>query len=163
MSFNHFDDRGQAIMVDVSAKQKTIRTAIASARVVMKQETLQSILDGNTRKGDVLGIARLAGIAASKKTPDLIPLSHPLAIHHAAIDFDCNQESGIIKVSATVRAYERTGVEMEAMVSASLAALTIYDMCKGVDKGIKIENIFLEFKEGGKSGTYGKKTLSGGK
>lgn len=160
MSFNHFDDRGQAIMVDITEKKKTMRTAIASARVVMKRETLQAILDGDTRKGDVLGVARLAGIAASKKTPDLIPLSHPLAIHHAAVEFDCDLETGVITASATVRAFERTGVEMEAMVSASLAALTIYDMCKGVDKSIQIENVSLEFKEGGKSGTYRKKVAS---
>jgi len=154
MSFNHFDDHGQAIMVDVSKKNQTMRTAIASAQVLMKHATLQAILDGDTRKGDVLGVARLAGIAASKKTSDLIPLSHPLAIHHAAIDFDCDLEAGVITVRATVRAFERTGVEMEAMVSASLAALTIYDMCKGVDKGIQLKNVSLEFKEGGKSGTF---------
>lgn len=154
MTFNHFDNRGQAIMVDVSHKDKTLRTAVASARVCMKVETLASILDGEAKKGDVLGVARLAGIAASKKTPDLIPLSHPLAIHHAAVDFDCDSECGTILVKATVRAHERTGVEMEAMVSASLAALTIYDMCKGVDRGIRIEAVQLEFKEGGKSGTY---------
>lgn len=160
MSFNHFDDHGQAIMVDITEKKKTMRTAIASARVLMKRETLQAILDGASRKGDVLGVARLAGIAASKKTPDLIPLSHPLAIHHAAIDFACDLDAGEIKVSATVRAYERTGVEMEAMVSASLAALTIYDMCKGADKAIRIENVLLEFKEGGKSGTYRREVVT---
>lgn len=154
MSFNHFDDRGQAIMVDITEKKKTLRTAVASAKVLMQQETLQAIIDGDTNKGDVLGVARLAGIAASKKTPDLIPLSHPLAIHHAAIDFECDLETGTILVNATVRAYERTGVEMEAMVSASLSALTIYDMCKGADKSIRVEKVQLEFKEGGKSGTF---------
>ncbi len=154
MSFNHFDRDGRAIMVDVSAKSRTMRTAVASARVLMRTQTLQAILDGDTRKGDVLGVARLAGISAGKKTPDLIPLSHPLSIHHAAIDFACDPARGSITVSATVRAYERTGVEMEAMVSASLAALTIYDMCKGVDKGIRVEEVRLEFKEGGKSGTF---------
>ncbi len=154
MSFNHFDGDGQAIMVDVSDKSKTMRTAVVTARVVMQKETLQAIYTGDSRKGDVLGVARLAGIAASKKTSDLIPLSHPLSIHHAAIDFECDKDAGEIKVRATVRAYERTGVEMEAMVSASLAALTIYDMCKGVDKGIRIEDVALEFKEGGKSGTF---------
>jgi len=154
MSFNHFDSQGRAIMVDVSAKQKTLRTAVATARVLMQPATLRDILSGATRKGDVLGVARLAGIAASKKVPDLIPLSHPLAIHHAAIDFSCDAPRGEILVTATVRAHERTGVEMEAMVSASLAALTIYDMCKGADKAIRIEETSLEFKEGGKSGTY---------
>lgn len=154
MSFNHFDSEGQAIMVDVSPKKRTMRTAVATSHVVMQEKTLQQILDGDSRKGDVLGVARLAGIAASKKTPDLIPLSHPLSIHHAAIDFDCNIARGEIEIRATVRAFERTGVEMEAMVSASLAALTIYDMCKGVDKGIRIGDVALEYKEGGKSGIY---------
>ena len=152
MSFNHFDDRGQAIMVDVSAKQKTMRTATASAQVYMSSDILQAILDGKSNKGDVLGVARLAGIAASKKTSDLIPLPHPLSIHHAAVEFDCDVDRGIITVTATVTA--KTGVEMEAMVSASLAALTIYDMCKGADKSIRIEQVKLLFKEGGKSGTY---------
>lgn len=154
MSFNHFDSQGRAIMVDVSAKNKTMRTAIATARVIVSKQTLQAILDGGNHKGDVLGVARLAGISASKKTSDLIPLSHPLAIHHAAIDFQCDHTNGEILVTATIRAFERTGVEMEAMVSASLAALTIYDMCKGTDKAIRIENVALEFKEGGKSGTF---------
>lgn len=154
MSFNHFDESGQAIMVDVSKKQKTMRTAIASARVMMQPQILRDILEGRTKKGDVFGVARLAGIAASKKTPDLIPLSHPLAIHHAAVDFECDEEKGCVEARATVKAFEKTGVEMEAMVSASLAALTIYDMCKGADKSIRIEEVRLEYKEGGKSGTY---------
>lgn len=156
MNFNHFDENGQAIMVDVSEKKKTMRTAIASSLVLMKRETLRAVMEGDMRKGDVLGVARLAGIAACKKTPDLIPLSHPLAIHHAAINFECDLEAGVVKVRATVRAFERTGVEMEAMVAASLTALTIYDMCKGVDKGIEISNVALEYKEGGKSGIYKK-------
>ncbi len=154
MSFNHFDGQGKAIMVDVSGKKKTLRTATASATVHMSSGLLQNILDHKTTKGDVLGVARLAGIAASKKVPDLIPLSHPLAIHHAAIEFNCAVDQGTVEVQATVRAYERTGVEMEAMVSASLAALTIYDMCKGSEKNISIDAVHLLFKEGGKSGTY---------
>jgi len=154
MSFNHFNEYGQAIMVDISGKQKSLRTAIASAEVHMQSKILQAILDGDNRKGDVLGVARLAGIAASKKVPDLIPLSHPLAIHQAAIDFDCDVHRGVITVRATVSAYERTGVEMEAMVSATLAALTVYDMCKGADKSISVEQVQLLFKQGGKSGTY---------
>lgn len=154
MSFNHFDDRGQAIMVDVSAKQPTMRSAIASATVHLGQETLAAILEGRTTKGDVLGVARLAGIAAAKKTPDLIPLSHPLAIHFVSIDFTSDQTAGTIRVEATVKAFERTGVEMEAMTSAAVAALTIYDMCKGRDKSIAIGEIVLLFKEGGKSGVY---------
>ena len=154
MEFNHFDDRGQAIMVDISAKQKTLRTAVASAAVRMSPGLLKTVLAGGNKKGDVLGVARLAGIAAAKKTPDLIPLSHPLAIHHAAVEFETEPDLGRITVKATVRAFERTGVEMEAMVAASLAALTIYDMCKGAEKGIVVEQVVLEFKEGGKSGTF---------
>ncbi|ADI85462.1 MULTISPECIES: cyclic pyranopterin monophosphate synthase MoaC [Geobacter] len=154
MSFNHFDDQGRAIMVDVSGKQPTLRTATAAATVSMQPDTLADLLAGRTTKGDVLGVARIAGIAAAKKTPELIPLSHPLAIHHAAIDFDTDQACGTVTVRATVRAFERTGVEMEAMTSAAVAALTIYDMCKGADKGITISQIRLLFKEGGKSGTW---------
>jgi len=160
MSFNHFDDQGQAVMVDVSAKTPTLRTARAQAVVRLRPDTLQAILSGRVTKGDVLGVARLAGIAAAKKTPDLIPLSHPLAIHHAAIDFSNTPESGEIVVTATVRAFERTGVEMEAMVAASVAALTIYDMCKGSDKGITIGEVMLLFKEGGKSGVYRREDIS---
>ncbi|MCM2359310.1 MAG: cyclic pyranopterin monophosphate synthase MoaC [Geobacteraceae bacterium] len=154
MSFNHFDDKGQAIMVDVSHKQPTLRTAVATATVRMKPETLAAILAGRITKGDVLAVARLAGIAAAKKTPELIPLSHPLAIHHAAVDFRTDPEKGTVTVEATVRAFERTGVEMEAMTTASVAALTIYDMCKGTEKGITIGEIALLYKEGGKSGVY---------
>lgn len=154
MSFNHFDGNGQAIMVDVSGKTPTLRTARARAIVIMTPAILQYLLEGKNAKGDVLGVARLAGIAAAKKTPDLIPLSHPLAIHHAAIEFTPDVSSGSIHIHATVRAFERTGVEMEAMTAASVAALTVYDMCKGADKGIEIKEICLEFKEGGKSGTW---------
>ena len=154
MAFNHFDERGQAVMVDVSGKEPTLRTARAQAVVRLRPETLQAILEGRVTKGDVLGVARLAGIAAAKKTPELIPLSHPLAIHHAAIEFATDTETGEIAVTATVRALERTGVEMEAMVSASVAALTVYDMCKGRDKGITIGQVALLYKEGGKSGVY---------
>ncbi len=157
MGFNHFDAKGQAIMVDVSGKQPTLRTATAQARVTMRPETLAALLEGRTAKGDVLAVARLAGIAASKRTPELIPLSHPLAIHHAAVEFATDEASGTVTVEATVRAFERTGVEMEAMTAASVAALTIYDMCKGTDKGIVITEVCLLFKEGGKSGTWRRK------
>jgi cyclic pyranopterin monophosphate synthase len=154
MSFNHFDDQGRAIMVDISAKSPTLRTAIATATVHLSREILTNIVEGKVAKGDVLGVARLAGIAAAKKTPDLIPLSHPLALHAVTVDFITDFEAGTVRVESMVRAFERTGVEMEAMISASLAALTIYDMCKGADKGIRIEDVKLLFKEGGKSGTY---------
>ncbi len=154
MPFNHFDDQGRAVMVDISGKSPTMRTAIATATVFLRSETLADIEDGRMTKGDVLGVARLAGIAAAKKTPELIPLSHPLALHAVYINFSTEPEKGLIHVESTVRAFERTGVEMEAMVAASVAALTIYDMCKGVDKGIRIGDVALLYKEGGKSGVY---------
>lgn len=154
MDFNHFDSDGHAVMVDVSAKKKTVRTAVAAAEVKLPPELLAAVKSGGTAKGDVLGVARLAGIMAVKRTPDLIPLSHPLAIHNAAIDFELDEPSGRITIRCTVRAFERTGVEMEAMTGAALAALTIYDMCKGSDKSITIGEIGLIFKEGGKSGVY---------
>jgi len=154
MNFNHFDDRGNAVMVDVSAKQPTLRTAVAEAEVRLAPELLAAIREGGIAKGDVFGVARLAGIMAAKKTPDLIPLSHPLALHSVAIDFTLDTMTGRIAVCCTVRAFERTGVEMEAMTGAAVAALTIYDMCKGSDKSIAIGEIKLLYKEGGKSGVY---------
>ncbi len=158
MNFNHFDESGHAIMVDVSAKQPTLRTAVAAAEVRLNPELLAAVKSGGIAKGDVLGVARLAGIMAAKRTPDLIPLSHPLAIHNVTVDFDMNEAAGLITARCTVRAFERTGVEMEAMTGASLAALTIYDMCKGSDKSITIGEIRLLFKEGGKSGVYTRTT-----
>ena len=154
MSFNHFDDSGRAIMVDISGKKKTLRTAIAVARVAMRPEILPAVLNKQSHKGDVLGVARLAGISACKRTSELIPLAHPLSVHHVSIDFELDEGRGRLEVRATVKALERTGVEMEAMVAASLAALTIYDMCKGMDKSISIEDVALHYKEGGKSGVY---------
>jgi len=160
MSFNHFDESGNAIMVDVSMKNPTMRTAVAGALLTLKPETVSAIVSGRVAKGDVLGVARIAGIAGAKKTPELIPLSHPLAIHHVAIEFEIDAEKGRIAVLATVRAFERTGVEMEAMTAATVAALTVYDMCKGRDKGIVISDIALHFKEGGKSGTYQRESIT---
>jgi len=153
-SFNHFDADGQAVMVDVSAKDPTLRIAVAGCRVRMQLETLRAVLDRTVAKGDVLGVARLAGISAAKRTDELIPLSHPLALHHLAVDFHPASEDGILEIRSTVKAFERTGVEMEAMVAASVAALTVYDMCKGADKRIAIENVVLLYKEGGKSGVF---------
>jgi cyclic pyranopterin phosphate synthase len=154
MPFNHFDEAGRAIMVDVSGKHPTMRTAVASAKVNMQRDTLEKILNGLTAKGDVLAVARLAGIGAAKKTSELIPLSHPLAIHAVTVNFETDLENCSIHVESSVKAFERTGVEMEAMVSASVAALAIYDMCKGIDKGIVIGEVVLLYKEGGKSGIY---------
>ena len=156
MSFNHFDGKGQAVMVDVSGKERTLRTAVAEAIVAMRPETLAAILEGRMTKGDVFGVARIAGIAAAKRTPELIPLSHPLAIHHVGMDFTTDPSAGRVAIVATVRAVERTGMEMEAMVAASVAALTIYDMCKGTDRSISIGEISLLYKDGGKSGVYRK-------
>ncbi len=156
MPSNHFDEKGRAVMVDVSGKAPTLRTATASAWVRMSPETLRTVAEGRAAKGDVLAVARLAGISAAKKTPELIPLAHPLAIHAVSIDFAADQESGTVRVEGTVRAHERTGVEMEAMVAVSVAALTVYDMCKGMDRGITIGDIALEYKEGGKSGVFRK-------
>ncbi len=154
MSFNHFDASGKAVMVDVSGKEITLRTAVARARVHLKPETLREIREGKLAKGDVLAVARLAGISAAKKTPDLIPLAHPLAIHHVSVDFSEFLDQGHLDITATIKAAERTGVEMEAMVSATVTALTIYDMCKGADKSISIGEIVLLYKEGGKSGIF---------
>jgi cyclic pyranopterin monophosphate synthase len=154
MDFNHFDENGSAVMVDVSGKQKTVRTAIAAADVHLSEELRTAIRNSTVSKGDVLGVARLAGIMAAKKTPELIPLSHPLALHSVTVDFEQDDAGGRITVKCMVRAFERTGVEMEAMTGAAVAALTIYDMCKGSDKSITINDIRLLYKEGGKSGVF---------
>ncbi|GFE57333.1 cyclic pyranopterin monophosphate synthase MoaC [Geobacter sp. AOG1] len=154
MEFNHFDESGQAIMVDVSHKQPTMRIAVAAATVLLSPPIVTAIEEKRTSKGDVLAVARLAGIAAAKKTADLIPLSHPLALHHVTVDFTVDRNAGRIGITATVKALERTGVEMEAMTAAAVTALTVYDMCKGTDKGITIGDIRLLYKEGGKSGVY---------
>jgi cyclic pyranopterin phosphate synthase len=158
MSWSHFDADGRAIMVDISAKQQTLRTAIAEAKVYMQPTTLDLIQKQEISKGDVLGVARLAGISAAKKTPDLIPLSHPLMLNAVSIEFEIDQTGSMILVRSKVSAVERTGVEMEAMVAVSTSALTIYDMCKGVDRDITIGEICLVYKKGGKSGTYKRKS-----
>ncbi len=154
MNFNHFDQSGNAVMVDVSHKQPNLRTATAAATVRMSKQLLAAVSGGEIGKGDVLGVSRLAGIMAVKKTPELIPLSHPLSIHSVAVDFEIDSHLAEITVKCTVRAFERTGVEMEAMTGAAVTALSIYDMCKGSDKSITIGEIALLFKEGGKSGRY---------
>ena len=150
----HFDDQGQAHMVDVSAKPVTDRTAVAEGQVVMTPETLALITSGQTKKGDVLGVARLAGIMAAKKTADLIPLCHPLPITKVALDLTADPALPGIRVEATVKTGGQTGVEMEALTAVSVACLTIYDMVKAVEKGMRIEGIRLRLKEGGKSGRW---------
>ncbi len=141
-------------MVDVSAKEHTHREAVVEACVTLGPDLLGQILDRNLTKGDVLGVARLAGIAATKKTPDLIPLAHPLALHHVAIDFETDTGAGVLRICCTVRAHEKTGVEMEAMTGATVAGLTVYDMCKGVRRDIELGPVRLLHKSGGRSGTY---------
>lgn len=157
MTSNHFNAKGDAVMVDISEKLPTMRIAVVRSVVRMQPATLSSIIDGRISKGDVIAVARLAGISAAKKTPDLIPLSHPLALHAVSLDFSWDLTTGTIQIESTVKAFERTGVEMEAMVAASVAALTIYDMCKGMDKGIVITETALLYKEGGKSGIYNRR------
>ncbi|MGB3097465.1 MAG: cyclic pyranopterin monophosphate synthase MoaC [Candidatus Deferrimicrobiaceae bacterium] len=154
MSFSHFDAKGRAVMVDISGKEATSRSATAGATVKLKPETVTMILEGKAAKGDVLAVARLAGIAAAKRTPELIPLAHPLSLQAVSVEFDPDPVAGSIRVTATVKAFDRTGVEMEAMTAASVAALTVYDMCKGADRGITINEVALLQKEGGKSGVY---------
>ncbi len=140
-------------MIDVTEKTATNRRAVAVAHIRMKPETIQLIIKMEIKKGDVLATARIAGIMAAKKTPDLIPLCHPLAISSAAVDFEFIGDD-LVKIIAEVKCAGPTGVEMEALVAASVAALTVYDMCKAADKGMTIEQVYLESKEGGKSGEY---------
>jgi cyclic pyranopterin phosphate synthase len=151
--FTHFGEHGRAKMVDVSEKSQTAREAVASGRVRMKSETLEKIKTGGIRKGDVLAVAQVAGIMASKKTHELIPMCHPLQITGVDINFTI-MEPDQIQIEATVRTTDRTGVEMEALVAVSAAALTIYDMCKAVDRGMIVDDIKLMKKSGGKSGVF---------
>jgi cyclic pyranopterin phosphate synthase len=149
----HFDANGQAVMVDVGAKPETDRAATARARVVMLPSTLALIQQGAAKKGDVLGVARLAGIMAAKRTADLIPLCHPLPISAVTVDLQPVSPDSV-EITATVRTTGRTGVEMEALTAASIAALTVYDMVKAVDRGMRIEGLRVVAKSGGKSGDF---------
>jgi cyclic pyranopterin monophosphate synthase len=150
----HLDAAGNAHMVDVSEKDVTSRSATARATVEMQPETLALIREGKARKGDVLATARIAGIMAAKKTHELIPLCHPLMITKVTVDFTPDAEASTIDVSATVKVEGKTGVEMEALTACSVACLTLYDMCKAVDRGMKISNLRLVEKTGGKSGHF---------
>ena len=150
----HFNTQGQAHMVNVGEKQNTHRIAIAEGRIVMQASTLDKILQGNHQKGDVLGIARIAGIMAAKKTSDLIPLCHPLALTRVEIDLTPSTKQSAVLCQASVETRGQTGVEMEALTAVQIALLTIYDMCKAVDKGMTMEGIQLIHKSGGKSGTW---------
>lgn len=150
----HFNKAGKAAMVDVSAKPETERKAVAQATVLMKPATLKLIQAGTAAKGDVLGVARLAGIMAAKRTHELIPLCHPLALSQVSVDLACDAKRVAVDITATCRLKGRTGVEMEALTAASVAALTVYDMCKAVDRGMRITDLRLVHKSGGKSDTY---------
>jgi cyclic pyranopterin phosphate synthase len=150
----HLDEQGRAVMVDVSEKSETDRVAVAGASVLMQKATLDLIMAGGVKKGDVLSVARLAGIMGAKRTPDLIPLCHPLALTAVAVELLCDPERNAVDITATCRVTGRTGVEMEALTAASVAALTVYDMCKAVDRGMVITELKLLRKTGGKSGVY---------
>jgi cyclic pyranopterin phosphate synthase len=153
-TLTHIGKRGQARMVDVSEKAATERVAIAQGRVVMSAKTLDLVLAGNARKGDVLGAARIAGIMAAKKTSELIPLCHPLALSKVEVDIEPDRKLPGLVVRATCKLKGQTGVEMEALTAVSIACLTIYDMVKAVERGMRIEGIHLVEKRGGKSGMY---------
>ena len=150
----HFDNDGNAVMVDVSAKLESHGKATACATVVMQTETMKLILDKGVKKGDVLSVARLAGIMGAKKTPELIPLCHPLALSSVEILLTCNRNANSIEIISNCKVTGPTGVEMEALTAVSIAALTVYDMCKAVDRGMRITNIRLTSKSGGKSGDW---------
>lgn len=153
-SLTHFDAQGQAHMVDVGAKPATHRIAVAEGRITMQPATLAIIQSGTAKKGDVLGIARIAGIMAAKKTSDLIPLCHPLALTRVAVDFELLPETSSVRCLATVETVGPTGVEMEALTAVQVALLTVYDMCKAVDKGMVLEGIRVLEKHGGKTGSF---------
>ena len=152
--FTHFNAAGQAHMVDVAAKQDTHRVAIAAGRIVMRPETLQKIKEGTASKGDVLGIARVAAIQGAKRTSDLIPLCHPIALTSVNVEFKMLDDASAVECTARAESVGRTGVEMEALTAISVALLTIYDMCKAVDRGMRIEGVRLMEKRGGKSGLW---------
>jgi cyclic pyranopterin phosphate synthase len=150
----HFDATGQAHMVDVGAKQETHRIAVASGSIRMKPETLAIILAGTAKKGDVLGIARIAAIMGAKRTSDLVPLCHPLALTRVTVDFSTDEAASSVHCTAQVETYGKTGVEMEALTAVQVGLLTVYDMCKAVDRGMVMTNIRVMEKHGGKSGDW---------
>jgi len=153
---SHVTASGEARMVDITAKNSTVREAVAKGSVLMKPSTLQQVKNASLKKGDMLAVARIAGIMAAKKVPDIIPLTHTIPLDSVTIDFDLTHKDRI-GISATAKSTGKTGVEMEALTAVAAAALTIYDMCKAVEKGMTITDIYLETKTGGKSGTYKRK------
>jgi cyclic pyranopterin phosphate synthase len=153
-SLTHFNQAGEAHMVDVGEKPSTVRLAIAEGMIIMQPETLSLIMEGGHKKGDVLAIARIAGIMAAKKTSDLIPLCHPLMLSHLSVDLTALPEQNAVHCQATVKTTGQTGVEMEALTAVQIALLTVYDMCKAVDRGMTIDTVRLKKKAGGKSGIW---------
>ncbi|MFQ5764724.1 MAG: cyclic pyranopterin monophosphate synthase MoaC [Rhodospirillales bacterium] len=152
--FTHLDDEGNAVMVDVSQKHATERTATAKGSVIMQPETMALIRKGGVKKGDVLSVAQLAGIMGAKRTPELIPLCHPLELSSVTVDLATDPDRNAVDITATCKLTGQTGVEMEALTAVAVAALTVYDMCKAVDRGMRIADIRLVHKAGGKSGTF---------
>jgi cyclic pyranopterin phosphate synthase len=150
----HLDDKGRAHMVDVSDKDRTVRTATASGAIRMHPDTLARIVDGQVEKGDVLAVARIGGITAAKRASDLIPLCHPVALTSVSVEFTADDSASALLVTATARAADRTGVEMEALAAVAGACLTVYDMCKAVDRAMEITDVRLDLKSGGRSGTW---------
>ena len=150
----HFDAAGNAVMVDVTDKENTTREAIAAGSVLMQPDTLAAIMGDGIKKGDVLSVAQLAGIMAAKHTADLIPLCHPLALSSVKVELACDPDRNAVDITATAKITGKTGVEMEALTAVSVAALTVYDMCKAIDKGMHLTDMRLLKKTGGKSGTY---------
>jgi len=157
MKSSHFDNKGLARMVDISSKKISKRVAIASSKIFMKKNTFEMIRDGNHKKGDVLAIARIAAIMSVKKTHELIPLCHPINVEAVEVDFKLNKKNFSVESIISCKTTNKTGIEMEALTAASVAALTIYDMCKSVDKGMKVDSIMLLHKSGGRTGTFNKK------
>jgi len=153
-SFTHIDDKGRVRMVDVTDKKPTVRVAVAGGSVFMQPETFQLIRDQKVKKGNVLETARIAGIMAAKKTSELVPMCHPLQLTHVQVDFEPDEAHHRIGIKASVRTIDQTGVEMEALTAVSVAALTLYDMCKSYDREMRVSDILLLEKSGGKSGTY---------
>jgi len=156
--FTHIDEKGHVRMVDVTDKKPTERIAVAQSVVSMRPETFEMIQNQSVKKGNVLETARIAGVMAAKKTSDLIPMCHPLNITHISVDFFPVKDTSSFRIESTVRIFSQTGVEMEALTAVSVAALTIYDMCKSYDRGMTISDICLLKKSGGKSGTFERKT-----
>ena len=157
MDLTHINEQGRAKMVDVSSKEKTLREAVAFGSVYMKRETLQKIKEGAIKKGDVLSVAQVAGIMASKKTSDIIPMCHPIMISGCDINFNLSFEENKVEITATVKTTGKTGVEMEALTAVAAAGLTIYDMCKAIDREMIVSDIMLMKKSGGKSGIFERK------